>query len=46
MTEQGTYTGPQRIFSGNQANGNLQLGNYLGALKKVAELQDAGWEAI
>ncbi|MEL6859825.1 MAG: tryptophan--tRNA ligase [Pseudomonadota bacterium] len=46
MTEQVTYSGPQRIFSGIQPTGNLHLGNYLGALKKFADLQDAGWEGI
>ncbi len=34
------YTGPQRVFSGIQPTGSLHLGNYLGALKKFAELQD------
>ena len=46
MTEQASYSGPQRIFSGIQPTGNLHLGNYLGALKKFADLQDAGWEGI
>lgn len=46
MTEQVTYSGPQRIFSGIQPTGNLHLGNYLGALKKFADLQTAGWEGI
>ena len=41
-----TYDGPQRVFSGIQPTGNLHLGNYLGALKKFVDLQDAGWEAI
>ena len=40
------YTGPTRIFSGIQPTGNLHLGNYLGALKKFAALQDAGEECI
>lgn len=46
MTEQVSYSGPQRIFSGIQPTGNLHLGNYLGALKKFADLQDAGLEGI
>ncbi|PHR61188.1 MAG: tryptophan--tRNA ligase [Robiginitomaculum sp.] len=33
------YTGPERIFSGVQPTGDLHLGNYLGALKKFADLQ-------
>lgn len=35
----------QRIFSGIQPSGDLHLGNYLGAIKNWAALQDAG-EAI
>lgn len=46
MTEQATYTGPDRIFSGIQPTGNLHLGNYLGALKKFTDLQNDGWEGI
>nr|WP_070961284.1 tryptophan--tRNA ligase [Hyphomonas sp. Mor2] len=46
MTEQATYTGPDRVFSGIQPTGNLHLGNYLGALKKFTDLQNAGWEGI
>lgn len=34
-----TYSGPDRIFSGVQPSGALHLGNYLGALKKFADLQ-------
>ncbi|WP_300391911.1 tryptophan--tRNA ligase [Henriciella sp.] len=41
-----TYAGPQRVFSGIQPTGNLHLGNYLGALKKFAMLQDAGWDCV
>ncbi len=41
-----TYTGPKRVFSGIQPTGNLHLGNYLGALKKFADLQDAGWDCV
>ena len=35
------YQGPQRVFSGVQPTGALHLGNYLGALKNFAQLQDA-----
>jgi tryptophanyl-tRNA synthetase len=31
-----------RVFSGIQPSGNLHLGNYLGALKRFVEMQDAG----
>jgi len=34
-----------RVFSGVQPTGNLHLGNYLGAIKRFAELQD-GHECI
>lgn len=44
MTEQPTYTGPNRILSGIQPTGNLHLGNYLGALKKFTNLQADGWD--
>ena len=46
MTDQATYSGPNRIFSGIQPTGNLHLGNYLGALKKFTDLQNQGWEGI
>lgn len=46
MTEQASYTGPKRIFSGIQPTGNLHLGNYLGALKKFSDLQAQDWEGI
>jgi tryptophanyl-tRNA synthetase len=46
MTEQATYSGPDRVFSGIQPTGNLHLGNYLGALKKFTDLQNDGWEGI
>ncbi len=35
-----------RIFSGIQPSGGLTLGNYLGALKRFATLQDSGAETI
>jgi tryptophanyl-tRNA synthetase len=38
-------TGPAfspRVFSGIQPSGGLTLGNYLGALKRFVEMQDAG----
>ncbi|HEY6916044.1 MAG TPA: tryptophan--tRNA ligase [Allosphingosinicella sp.] len=31
-----------RVFSGMQPTGNLHLGNYLGAIKRWAEMQDEG----
>jgi tryptophanyl-tRNA synthetase len=31
----------QRVFSGVQPTGNLHLGNYLGAIKRFAEMQDS-----
>ncbi|MBL0948052.1 tryptophan--tRNA ligase [Brevundimonas sp.] len=36
------YSGPRRILSGIQASGALHLGNYLGALKRFTQLQEAG----
>lgn len=44
MTDQNTYTGPNRVLSGIQPTGNLHLGNYLGALKKFVDLQNGGWD--
>ncbi len=35
-----------RIFSGIQPSGGLTLGNYLGALKRFVEKQDAGIETV
>ncbi|MEL7544572.1 MAG: tryptophan--tRNA ligase [Pseudomonadota bacterium] len=32
---------PDRVFSGVQPTGNLHLGNYLGAIKRFAEMQDS-----
>jgi tryptophanyl-tRNA synthetase len=37
---------PPRVFSGIQPSGGLTLGNYLGALKRFVEKQDAGIETI
>jgi tryptophanyl-tRNA synthetase len=37
---------PRRVFSGIQPSGNLTLGNYLGALRRFAEMQDAEREAL
>ena len=34
------YKGPERVFSGVQPSGSMHLGNYLGALKKFANLQN------
>ncbi|MEM9938549.1 MAG: tryptophan--tRNA ligase [Pseudomonadota bacterium] len=46
MTEDTAYSGPRRVFSGIQPTGNLHLGNYLGALKKFVDLQNAEWDGI
>ena len=35
-----------RVFSGIQPSGNLTLGNYLGALRRFAKVQDTGVETI
>ncbi len=35
-----------RVFSGIQPTGNLTLGNYLGAVKRFVEMQNAGIETI
>ncbi|MFN4024564.1 MAG: tryptophan--tRNA ligase [Hyphomonas sp.] len=45
-TTPSAYIGPQRVFSGVQPTGNLHLGNYLGALKKFADLQREGHDCI
>ena len=34
------YQGPQRVLSGIQPSGSLQLGNYLGAIRKFVDLQN------
>ena len=39
-----TTTAKKRVLSGIQASGSLHLGNYLGALKKFADMQDDGSE--
>jgi tryptophanyl-tRNA synthetase len=36
-----SYTGPQRVFSGVQPTNGLHLGNFLGALKNFAALQNS-----
>ena len=33
-------TNKERVFSGVQPTGNLHLGNYLGAIRRFAEMQD------
>ena len=33
------YQGPMRVLSGIQPSGDMQLGNYLGAIRKFVELQ-------
>ncbi len=35
------YDGPMRLFSGIQPTGPMHIGNYFGALKQWAEMQDA-----
>ena len=35
-----------RVFSGIQPTNRLQLGNYLGAVKRFVEMQDSGIETI
>ncbi len=37
---------PRRVFSGIQPTGDLHLGNYLGAVKRFVEMQDAAWETV
>ena len=37
---------PKRVFSGIQPSGGLTLGNYLGALKRFVEIQDAGTDTV
>ena len=37
---------PQRVFSGIQPSGGLTLGNYLGALKRFADVQNEGTETL
>ncbi|MHA3916632.1 tryptophan--tRNA ligase [Halovulum sp. GXIMD14793] len=41
-----TDTHPPRVFSGVQPTGNLQLGNYLGAVKRFVDMQNSGTETI
>jgi len=41
MSDDKTYSGPERVFSGMQPSGDLHLGNYLGALINWVKLQDA-----
>ena len=36
----------KRVFSGVQPTGNLHLGNYLGAVKRFVQMQDADWQTI
>jgi tryptophanyl-tRNA synthetase len=37
---------PARVFSGIQPSGNLTLGNYLGALRRFVEMQEAGTPSV
>jgi tryptophanyl-tRNA synthetase len=46
---EGVQTSPaftKRVFSGIQPTGHLTLGNYLGALKRFAEVQEQDYETI
>ena len=42
MTTQTEPTFTPRVFSGIQPSGGLTLGNYLGAIKRFVDMQDAG----
>ena len=42
VTSVGTYQGVKRVFSGIRATGRLHLGNYLGAVKGMLEIQNTG----
>lgn len=46
QTAHGTTGFTPRVFSGIQPSGGLTLGNYLGALKRFADAQDAGTETV
>lgn len=37
---------PKRVFSGIQPTNHLQLGNYLGAVKRFVEMQNSGVETL
>ncbi|MGD8322403.1 MAG: tryptophan--tRNA ligase, partial [Gemmatimonadota bacterium] len=41
MTDTAATSGKKRVFSGMQPSGEAHLGNYLGALKRWVEMQDA-----
>src|SRR3989344_5145910 len=42
VTTVSTYQGVKRVFSGIRATGRLHLGNYLGAVKGMLEIQNTG----
>ncbi|MCB2110340.1 MAG: tryptophan--tRNA ligase [Defluviimonas sp.] len=46
MTEAARTTFTPRVFSGIQPTNHLQLGNYLGAVKRFVEMQNSGIETI
>ncbi len=46
MTAAATARFSPRVFSGIQPSGGLTLGNYLGALKRFVETQNAGIESV
>ena len=46
MADQANPNFTPRVFSGIQPTGHLTLGNYLGAIKRFVEMQNAGIETI
>ena len=46
MTDTAKSTFTPRVFSGIQPTNHLQLGNYLGAVKRFVEMQNSGIETI
>ena len=46
MTDAATSKFKARVFSGIQPTNHLQLGNYLGAVKRFVEMQDSGVETL
>ncbi len=46
MTDAATPKFTPRVFSGIQPTNHLQLGNYLGAVKRFVEMQNSGIETI
>ncbi len=46
MTDTAKFKFTPRVFSGIQPTNHLQLGNYLGAVKRFVEMQNSGIETI